>query len=56
MPTTGMAVNGQVQHVTQPLFKLESRSAARHSALISVVIGRSFCEGEIRQGKVSKNT
>ena len=56
MPTNGMAVIRQVQHVTKPLFKLESRSAARHSALISVGRGHSFCEGEIRQEKVSKNT
>ena len=56
MPTNGMAVIGQVQHVTQLLFKLESRDAARHTALISVGRGRSFCKREIRQGKVSKNT
>ena len=56
MPTNGMAVIGQVQHVTQPLFKLESRSAARHTALDSVGRGRSFCQGEIRQGKVSNST
>ena len=51
MPTNGMAVIGQVQHVTQPLFKLESRSAARHTALTSVGRGCSFCEGEIGRDK-----
>ena len=49
MPTIGMAVIGQLQHVTQPLFKLELRSVARHSAQISVGIGCSCCEGEIRK-------
>ena len=49
MPTNGMAVIGQEQHVTQALYRLESHSATRHSALLSVGIGRSFCEGQIRE-------